>query len=154
MSAKTWSMYALDTGVFTGVRFSSRDEGLLQANIPPGCGALEGIFNPARQRYDGQIGEVVAYTPGPPADDQWRTWAWSEEAGRWLEMPTPLALARNARMERDKRLAACDWVVLRAAEQGAAAPPGWLAYRMELRMLPEQPGFPTEIVWPVAPATA
>lgn len=152
MSARTWSMYSLDTGVFTGVRFTCRDESLLPANIPHGCGALEGIYNPARMRYDASIGHVVAYTPGPPPDDEWRTWAWDEAVGRYVEVPTPLAQARNARIERDKRLAACDWVTLRAADSGTPVPAAWIAYRDALRAVPEQAGFPGDIQWPTPPS--
>lgn len=53
--------------------------------------------------------------------------------------------------------------ILRNTDQFAHAPPdapdavrakaeAWLAYREALRALPEQPGFPFDIDWPLSPA--
>ena len=56
-----------------------------------------------------------------------------------------------ARATRDERLLACDWVTLRATEQGEAVPPEWLAYRQALRDITNQ-ADPMNIAWPVAPA--
>lgn len=60
--------------------------------------------------------------------------------------------AQLVRAERDRRLTACDAMALpdfphaNSNEQQA-----WLAYRQELRDLPEQLGFPHDIEWPEAP---
>ena len=59
----------------------------------------------------------------------------------------------TARAERDLRLAACDWIVTRAVETGAPVPAAWAAYRSALRDLPQQPGFPGAITWPMPPAS-
>lgn len=148
----TWSFYRLDDGTFTGATFSSRSGAGLTEATPAGCGAHEGIFNANRQRLDLATGLVVFHQPAPPADDEWRTWAWNEEAGRYVATPTAAALARDARAERARLLAACDWVVARAAERGEAVPPEWAAYRQALRDVPAQPGFPAAIEWPPTPA--
>lgn len=71
------------------------------------------------------------------ATDQWE----ANPARAWQEI----------RMERDRRLTATDWVVLRAADQGEPVPQAWLDYRQALRDITEQQGFPTEVVWPEAP---
>jgi hypothetical protein len=42
------------------------------------------------------------------------------------------------RAERDRRLAATDWIVARAYERGEPIPEAWAAYRQALRDLPEQ----------------
>ena len=55
------------------------------------------------------------------------------------------------RGQRDKLLAECDWVVLRAQELGAAVPTDWTTYRQALRDVSAQEGFPMNIVWPVKP---
>lgn len=54
------------------------------------------------------------------------------------------------RADRDQRLAASDWVVLRAADQGQPVPPEWIAYRQALRDVTEQDD-PLNITWPQAP---
>lgn len=65
--------------------------------------------------------------------------------------PTPEELTTAARAQRDALLAACDWVVVKAYETGAAVPEAWAAYRQALRDITEQAGFPAEIVWPEVP---
>ena len=42
------------------------------------------------------------------------------------------------RAERDRRLAASDWIVARAYERGEPVPEAWAAYRQALRDLPAQ----------------
>lgn len=59
-------------------------------------------------------------------------------------------LAAAARNKRNALLAECDWT------QVADAPVDnlvWAVYRQELRDVPDQPGFPSIIVWPVQPGT-
>ena len=77
--------------------------------------------------------------------------------GTWTQVWTVVPLSQEeaagrVRTERDRRLAACDWVVIRAKELGQSVPIDWFTYRGDLRQLPDQPGFPFEVVWPVAPA--
>ena len=70
----------------------------------------------------------------------------------WTVMPLPHAEAeRRVRSERDRRLAACDWVVIRAKELGQSVPIDWFTYRGDLRQVPEQEGFPFGVIWPVPP---
>lgn len=57
----------------------------------------------------------------------------------------------RVRYARDRLLAASDWVVLRASEQGTPVPPDWLAYRQALRDVSSQEGFPDAVVWPGMP---
>ncbi|GAA5334721.1 MULTISPECIES: phage tail assembly chaperone [Thermus] len=59
------------------------------------------------------------------------------------------------RAERDRRLAASDWVVARAYERGEPVPPEWAAYRQALRDLPgqltDEQVLAGEIPWPQLP---
>jgi hypothetical protein len=59
--------------------------------------------------------------------------------------------AKAARDSRDKLLADCDWVVVKALESGQTVPAAWATYRQALRDLPQQIGFPVTIDWPVKP---
>ena len=81
----------------------------------------------------GEYGEVAEYLP-PPA-------------------PTPEQLAEQARAHRNQLLAESDWTQLpdARAAMGAAKAAEWDAYRQALRDVPEQAGFPANIVWPVKP---
>lgn len=54
-----WSFYSLETGEFTGRRFSSPFEHELK--IPEGQGAVEGYHDPASSRVDLETGQVVEW---------------------------------------------------------------------------------------------
>lgn len=54
-------------------------------------------------------------------------------------------MAQNVRSERDALLAQCDWTQL---PDSPADKPRWAAYRAKLREVTDQPGFPTNVVWP------
>ena len=52
------------------------------------------------------------------------------------------AIATRNRAERDKRLAACDWVVTKALESGGAVPAAWVTYRTALRDITAHANWP------------
>lgn len=56
--------------------------------------------------------------------------------------------ARLVRNERDRLLANCDWTQVVDAPVDQTA---WATYRQALRDLPDQEGFPFEVVYPDAP---
>lgn len=80
-----------------------------------------------------------------------------------LPPPAPSldALANAARIERDAALTASDFMVLRHRDELEEGIPTTLSadeyqalikYRGQLRNVPEQAGFPTEIDWPEMPS--
>jgi hypothetical protein len=74
--------------------------------------------------------------------------------GKWQMHYIPERLpeaqvAEAMREDRDKLLAASDWVVAFAYERGEAVSVEWVDYRQALRDVPLQEGFPFEIEWPV-----
>lgn len=60
--------------------------------------------------------------------------------------------ATSVRAERDRLLAASDWVTIRAKELGQTVPEDWFTYRGDLRQIPEQSGFPHTITYPTIPS--
>lgn len=60
-------------------------------------------------------------------------------------------LAIEVRDERDQRLADTDWVVIKHLELNQNIPGVWEVYRQALRDIPEQAGFPWDILWPTHP---
>lgn len=67
---------------------------------------------------------------------------------------------RLLRVERDRRLTECDWVVVKAMENGTAIPQEWKDYRQALRDLPATSSpqcWPTDLLieesvnWPTPP---
>lgn len=62
------------------------------------------------------------------------------------------AVQANAiRTDRNQRLAACDWTQLADSPLNAEAKAAWAFYRENLRMVPDQPGFPWNVQWPPQP---
>lgn len=67
-------------------------------------------------------------------------------------LPTEEALATQARAERNRLLSEVDsispvrWAGMTKAEQD-----GWVAYRQALLDVPQQEGFPNDIIWPDRP---
>ena len=60
--------------------------------------------------------------------------------------------AADVRIQRDKQLSECDWVVTKAKETSTNVPAAWKTYRQELRDISAQAGFPNTITWPTKPS--
>jgi hypothetical protein len=77
------------------------------------------------------------------------TWNWVvEEMTAEQKAAIDAEQATQVRQTRDMRLQASDWTQSLDAPVDRAA---WAAYRDELRSLPEQEGFPHNVVWPTKP---
>jgi hypothetical protein len=80
---------------------------------------------------------------------------WEEVTHNWADHARPhLSIEQHAdiiRKRRDDLLKQTDWVIIKALEQGKDIPLEWAEYRQALRDLPEQPGFPQEVMFPIAP---
>jgi hypothetical protein len=53
------------------------------------------------------------------------------------------------RNERNALLASCDWT--QAGDVPQEIKDAWATYRQELRDVPQQPGFPSNVIWPTKP---
>lgn len=77
-----------------------------------------------------------------------------EEEEEWKAKEAAWAASANdrkaaeVRAERNAKLVATDWTQITDATVDKTA---WAVYRMMLRDIPEQNGFPNNIVWPDAP---
>lgn len=82
----------------------------------------------------------------------------SEEEIEWDAMESAWAAGENNRVaeevrrKRDGLLAQTDWRASKAAEMGTPLIGPWADYRQSLRDVPQQPGFPKNVVWPQPPA--
>lgn len=115
-------------------------------------------------RYDSEIhGDNIPEVAVPVAEELFfqtideldGIWTREESTGDISKQPLPqpstVELAQAVRSDRDARLAASDWVTLRAYESEAPVPDAWLNYRAALRDVPLQPRFPHSIDWPQPP---
>jgi hypothetical protein len=71
--------------------------------------------------------------------------------------PDPLpveAIESQILLDRLERLRASDWSDTASAPErlGPDLYAAWQTYRQALRDITDQPGFPTDVVWPVAPS--
>jgi glutamate-1-semialdehyde aminotransferase len=71
---------------------------------------------------------------------------------KWNEYVAAQPL-KELRQERNKRLAACDWVTLKAYSTDTPIPEEWKAYMQALRDLPANTEDPANPVWPTAPTS-
>lgn len=79
-----------------------------------------------------------------------------EDKGDYYEVvaipaPTTEELAAQARSQRDALIAATDYLMATDYPLTDEKRQELTVYRQALRDIPEQPGFPTEIVWPTKP---
>ena len=146
-----YSFYRAADGIFLPLIMTLPSVAALEANMPPGCVAIEGRFDHLSQRVDLETDQVVAYQPPAPPDDDLQTWSWDTSRKRWVSTPTTAAIAIKVRAERGQRMASCDWVTLRSVRTGQPIPGDWLTYLQALADVPTQPGFPNSITWPTAP---
>jgi hypothetical protein len=106
MSSDTYHQYDPATGLFTGRSYSPLEHA--QRNTPAGLSlyragpgeeidALSQCIAWAPDDFGAlSVPVLTDYQPPAPADDEWRSWAWSSEARRWLSTPTLAALKRDA----------------------------------------------------------
>lgn len=91
------------------------------------------------QHRDGKLirpdanGYPVAVDPPPPSDE---------------------FLAKLARGQRDVLLTASDWTQQPDVQHPPDVAAAWRTYRQALRDITSQPGFPQNVIWPVAPGGA
>ena len=64
----------------------------------------------------------------------------------------PVVELMMLREERNKKLAATDWVVTKAFETGSSVPESWKTYRQALRDLPANTSDPSNPTWPSKPS--
>ena len=92
-------------------------------------------------------GQITSKGPRPTDRSQfdYATGIWFEPEFTQYEIDERAVLVRT---DRDGRLAASDWTQVSDAPVDRAA---WAAYRQALRDVPQQPGFPLSVTWPVPP---
>lgn len=142
------SIYRIATGLFTGRTYSGDDRHL---TLDADEAWIAGLHDHLSRRVDLTTGQVVDYQPPAPPDTEYETFAWDADSRRWLATPTAAAHWRHVRAERDRRLAACDWIVARSSERGEPVPLDWTVYRQSLRDITQQDD-PLAIRWPEPPA--
>ena len=79
----------------------------------------------------------------------------TDEQGQWIfdgHVWTELAIEKKAgliRQQRDALLSATDYMMMPDYPMSELARENLKVYRQALRDVPEQPGFPNSVVWPI-----
>jgi hypothetical protein len=114
---------------------------LAEWNVFPVHFADQPVVDPLAQR----VIEIV-----PSFDGQSWIQQWAVEAIPQAEIDAVTdQQATSVRADRNARLAATDWMVIKALEEGNGLDFDVATYRQALRDVPSQPGFPWNVVWPV-----
>jgi len=88
----------------------------------------------------------------PVYDGGWKqTWVVTDASQEEIDEATE-SQAERVRSDRDSRLAKTDWMVIKHLELNENIPGKWEVYRQDLRDVPQQPGFPWNVTWPIEPA--
>jgi len=94
-------------------------------------------YNPATQKNE----SVTPYLSDGKVYTRRVTDMTSDERAAVVTAANAEVATRN-RAERDKRLAACDWVVTKALEAGGSVPSDWVTYRTALRDITAHSNWP------------
>lgn len=124
------------------IKIGNLPESDIPANLSPGESYNLGVANINTQYVDNGI--LIDMPPKPSGfyEFDYQTKSWVVDTA---------AAEASVKAERDKLLLESDWTQLPDVPLTNKAE--WAAYRQELRDIPEQSGYPTNVVWPVAPAS-
>lgn len=103
--------------------------------------------DPLRYYYDSDNESFVCYPECPTPDH-----VFDFVDKMWKDSRTYEKMLDRVRCERNRLLAAADWIVLRSYDQGVPVPDEWQKYRQDLRDITNQ-SDPFNIEWPTAPNT-
>jgi hypothetical protein len=150
----TYIRYETTTGEIDCCGTTETD--ILPFDVPNGYATMQGygsnqtnyVANNAIQNYTTQQQITKANKPTYEC-------AWSNTTFTWNDTRTSEQQNTDAENQviatRDVLLDQSDWIVVRAVDQGTPIPTDWQTYRQALRDVTKQPGYPTNVVWPVAP---
>lgn len=106
--------------------------------------------------YDQDTQRIVEGTPALK-DGVWKQVWIVEELSDEEKQQILDSKAVAIRSERDRKLQETDWRIIYETEKaaidnlGVQYPVAWAEYRQALRDVPQQPGFPSNVVWPELP---
>ncbi len=83
------------------------------------------------------------YTPG-------QTPPYTQRSAKDKQEEASAVLGASIRAERDRLLSACDYIMMPDYPADETVKTAWAAYRQALRDVPEQEGFPNNVMWPIS----
>jgi len=135
-------------------RIVTAEGAVIQSLSPSGTIAdlMEAAATPAEYDKDtGQETKAKSYPAASTVYEEVDIDSVSLRAHKWLKSRYDSDEWVALRAKRDRLLAACDWVVVKAQEAGEDVPAAWVNYRTLLRDLPKATSDPASPTWPEAP---
>ena len=135
-------------------RIVTAEGAVIQSLSPSGTIAdlMEAAATPAEYDKDtGQETKAKSYPAASTVYEEVDIDSVSLRAHKWLKSRYDSDEWVALRAKRDRLLAACDWVVVKAQEAGEDVPAAWANYRTLLRDLPKATSDPASPTWPTAP---
>ncbi len=97
--------------------------------------------------YTQAVRELDPVKVGNVWEQQWEVYDLSQQE---IDAKTEQQ-AQSVRSRRDSLLSSTDWRVIKSIETQTPESPEWMQYREDLRNIPQQEGFPWNVVWPTQP---
>lgn len=153
---KQYIVYNITTGEI--VRYGSCSETDFELQPGPGEGVIEGVGT-SKVNYVFN-NTILSYTPDhilAKENIPFYKSTWSNETFQWIDLRTEQEkydqFSNIVRIQRAQLLADSDWTDTLSAKTrlGEELYNAWQVYRQVLRDIPLQPGFPFEVLWPIAP---
>lgn len=133
-----YTIYTIQTGQIVGVVQSNN----IEVQLSEGQAYLEGSYNDTQFYIENSLPVQIPAQPNDFCVFDYTTKSWVQDSS--------LAISYNLQKRLDL-LYLSDWTQIPnnplTAEQQAA----WATYRQELRDIPQQSGYPFNVVFPVAP---
>lgn len=140
----------LNTDIFESFGYDPVFEGPQATTIPPyQYSQRDGVVEIEGKWYTHYIAGPVFHDY---VDDQGVTHTAAEQYEAYC-FKKDVDQGNAVRADRNARLAACDWTQLTDSPLDPEAKAAWAFYRENLRMVPQQAGFPWQINWPPKPGT-
>jgi len=134
-----YTIYTIQTGQIVGVVQSNN----IEVQLSSGQAYLEGSYNDTQFYVENGLPVAIPQQPNDFSVFDYATKSWVADPS--------LAIAYNSQQRLDL-LYLSDWTQIPnnplTTEQQAA----WATYRQELRDIPQQSGYPFNVIWPVPPA--
>jgi hypothetical protein len=104
---------------------------------------------------EGQANQLTQYIKDKqvadlPPQPEGKFYFYDYSTSQWVQNTT--LLGQSIITQRDALLYASDWTQIPNAPLTTQQVQEWATYRQELRDIPQQSGFPTNVTFPVAPA--
>ena len=109
------------------------------------------VYTGACPAYDRDSQKVSLNKPYKSNDGRWfRNWTIESLSDQELAAMEEV-VAANVRAQRNMLLKETDWTQLTDAQPSVYSVDGFTEYRQALRAIPEQEGFPHNVIWPEKP---